>query len=78
MTTGMVNVRLALPLSVRTVTGGGFDFLLRVLVHDLILQLIHVQQNVQFIQTSRFCFQLVLLEERLLYLYTFALASWVS
>ena len=69
MTTGRANVRLVLLLPVRTVTGGGFDFLLRVPVHDCILQLIYVQQNVQFIQTVRFCFQLIFLEERLLCLY---------
>ena len=71
-------MRLASLLPVRAVTGGGFGFLPHVPVHDLILRLIPAQQNVQFIQTGRFCFQLVLLEERLLYLYTFALASWVS
>ena len=46
----------------------GWCVLSRFPVHALTLPLVHVQQDVQFVQTGGLCFQLVLLRKWLLYL----------
>lgn len=50
------------------ITASGWCVLARFPVHALTLPLVHVQQDVQFVQTGGLCFQLVLLRKWLLYL----------
>ncbi len=50
------------------ITASGGCVLARFPVHALTLPLVHVQQDVQFVQTGGLCFQLVLLRKWLLYL----------
>ena len=45
--------------AVGTTTGGGGDFIPYISIHDLALPLVHVQQDVQFIQAGGLSFQLV-------------------